>query len=215
MRPATGEVPVRVRAEIDLTMAAGGRTLPGRVHTFTGLPGAEEHLVVAVGPYRRPRGGVPLVRLHSECLTGDVFGSRRCDCGPQLDEALVRIAEHGGYLVYLRQEGRGIGLYAKLDAYRLQDQGLDTFEANRALGYPEDARGYEVAGRMLRALDVLQVDLMTGNPQKAAGLAAGGVAVRRTLPTALHETTENLRYLHAKRRRGFRFAGDHGSLSVS
>ena len=215
MRPGTEGSPVRVRAEIDLTMGVGDQALPGRVHTFTGLPGDEEHLVVALGPFRRPRDGVPLVRLHSECLTGDVFGSWRCDCGPQLDEALARIAGHGGYLVYLRQEGRGIGLYAKLDAYRLQDQGLDTFEANRALGYPEDARGYEVAGRMLRALDVSQVDLMTGNPQKAEGLTAGGVVVRRTVPTALHETCENVRYLHAKRQRGFRFAGDRGSLSVS
>lgn len=209
------EVPVGVRARIDLSMTVGGRPLPCRIHTFTGLAAGEEHLVLAVGPYARPREGIPLVRVHSECLTGDVFGSRRCDCGPQLDESLARIARVGGYLVYLRQEGRGIGLYAKLDAYLLQDQGLDTFEANRVLGYPEDARGFEVAGRMLRALGVAEVDLVTGNPDKAEGLAAGGICIRRIVPTNRHETPENVRYLRAKQERGFRFAGDHDSASVS
>jgi GTP cyclohydrolase II len=212
---AAGERRVGLRVGVDLTIGVGDLEVPARVYTFTGLAPDEEHLVVALGPYRRPNGGVPLVRLHSECLTGDVFGSRRCDCGPQLGESLARIADHGGYLVYLRQEGRGIGLYAKLDAYRLQDHGLDTFEANRALGYVEDAREYQVAGEMLLALGVTRADLMTGNQQKARGLEAGGVVVRRTVPTVLHETTENVRYLHAKRARGFRFAGDGGSLSVS
>ena len=94
-------------------------------------------------------GEPPLTRLHSECLTGDVLGSRRCDCGPQLDEALHRLADEGGLLLYLRQEGRGIGLYAKLDAYVLQDAGLDTYEANLALGYREDERDYTVAAQML------------------------------------------------------------------
>jgi GTP cyclohydrolase II len=204
-----------VRAGVDLTIGVGDLDAPGRVYTFAGLAPDEEHIVIALGPYLKPRGGVPLVRLHSECLTGDVFGSRRCDCGPQLGEALARIADHGGYLVYLRQEGRGIGLYAKLDAYRLQDHGLDTFEANRALGYAEDAREYQVAGEMLLALGVPRLDLMTGNQQKASGLESGGVVVRQTLPTVLHETTENVRYLYAKRARGFRFAGDDGSLSMS
>lgn len=201
---------VGVRTEVELTIRAGGLDVPARLHTFTGLGAEEEHVVIGLGTGLED--GVPLVRLHSECLTGDVLGSRRCDCGPQLDEALTRIAERGGYLVYLRQEGRGIGLYAKIDAYRLQDQGLDTFEANRALGYAEDAREYEIAGEMLLALGVTRVDLMTGNPQKAQGLEASGVAVRRTVPTGLHQTAENVRYLRAKRARGFRFVGDDESL---
>ena len=105
-------------------------------------------------PAASPGGGAPLVRPHSECLTGDVFGSQRCDCGPQLREAVERIADAGGFLLYLRQEGRGIGLYAKLDAYALQDAGLDTYEANVALGPREDERDYTVAAQMLHALGV-------------------------------------------------------------
>ena len=111
----------------------------------------------ATGPPRSTPAAaapVPLVRPHSECLTGDVFGSQRCDCGPQLREAVERIADAGGFLLYLRQEGRGIGLYAKLDAYALQDAGLDTYEANVALGHGEDERDYTVAAQMLHALGV-------------------------------------------------------------
>ena len=109
---------------------------------------------------------VPLIRPHSECLTGDVFGSQRCDCGAQLREAIERIAEAGGYLLYLRQEGRGIGLYDKLDAYLLQDEGLDTYEANLALGHAEDERDYTVAAQMLRALGLPMVALLSNNPTR-------------------------------------------------
>ena len=124
---------------------------------------------------------------------------------------MARIAAVGGYLVYLRQEGRGIGLYAKLDAYRLQDNGVDTFEANRALGYEDDARDYRVAAGMLLALGVARLDLLTGNHQKAADLVDSGLVVRAVLPTRLYQTPENIRYLDAKRARGFKFAAadDH------
>ena len=208
----------RLRAWVDLPVSVGdGRHVQGRVYTFDGMD--DQHIAVGLGPFRRPRGGVPLIRLHSECLTGDVFGSRRCDCGPQLAESMARIAARGGYLVYLRQEGRGIGLYAKLDAYRLQDHGLDTFEANRVLGFADDARDYGVAVEMLGALGVKRVDLITGNPQKVTDLDAGGVVVRRVLPTVLHATGENIRYLDAKRARGFEFVPDqlvdHPPQSVS
>ena len=108
-----------------------------------------------------------LIRPHSECLTGDVFGSERCDCGPQLREAVERIAAAGGYVLYLRQEGRGIGLYSKLDAYALQDAGADTYEANLALGHAEDERSYLAAAQMLHALGASRVDLLSNNPDKA------------------------------------------------
>jgi len=145
---------------------------------------------------------VPLVRPHSECLTGDVFGSRRCDCGPQLREAVERIADAGGYLLYLRQEGRGIGLYDKLDAYVLQDTGLDTYEANLALGHAADERDYTVAAQMLGALAVPSVVLLSSNPDKAAQLTALGVTVTAQVPTHVHLSDANAGYLAAKARWG-------------
>ena len=150
----------------------------------------------ATGP--RAAGGAPLVRLHSECLTGDVFGSQRCDCGPQLREAVERISGAGGYLLYLRQEGRGIGLYAKLDAYALQDAGLDTYEANVALGYGEDERDYTVAAQMLLALGADRIDLLSNNPDKADQLRAAGIDVARRVPTGLHLSPVNADYLATK-----------------
>ena len=128
----------------------------------------------------------PLVRIHSECFTGDVLGSERCDCGPQLLEAVRRIAQVGGLLLYLRQEGRGIGLYAKLDAYGLQDAGLDTYDANLALGYSEDGRDYTVAAQMLGALGLDRVALLSNNPDKGAQLDRLGVTVAERVPTAVH-----------------------------
>ncbi|HEV2887048.1 MAG TPA: GTP cyclohydrolase II [Jatrophihabitans sp.] len=142
----------------------------------------------------------PLVRPHSECLTGDVLGSQRCDCGPQLREAVERIAEHGGYLLYLRQEGRGIGLYAKLDAYALQDAGLDTYQANLALGYAEDERDYTVAAQMLQALGLDRIALLSNNPDKAAQLSRLGVTVTEQVPTGEHLSAANAGYLAAKAR---------------
>jgi GTP cyclohydrolase II len=141
---------------------------------------------------------MPLVRLHSECLTGDVFGSQRCDCGPQLREAVEEIAREGGFLLYLRQEGRGIGLYEKLDAYALQDQGLDTYQANEALGHPADARDYTAAAQMLTALGHTTIALLSNNPDKGAQLQALGISVATRRPTGVFARAANRRYLETK-----------------
>jgi GTP cyclohydrolase II len=139
------------------------------------------------------------VRPHSECLTGDVFGSERCDCGPQLREAAERITDAGGFLLYLRQEGRGIGLYAKLDAYALQDAGLDTYEANVALGHGEDERDYTAAAQMLAAVGADRVRLLSNNPDKAAQLDVLGITVTEQVRTGVHLSEANARYLSTKR----------------
>ncbi|GAW52450.1 MULTISPECIES: GTP cyclohydrolase II [unclassified Nocardioides] len=186
---------VRTSLTVPLRLADGWSG-EARASTFDGLADRGEHLAFRLGS----PSGIPLVRVHSECLTGDVFGSERCDCGPQLHESIRRIAAAGGYLLYLRQEGRGIGLYAKLDAYALQDTGLDTYEANLALGYGEDERDYTVAAQMLRALGVDRVALLTNNPDKADQLARHGVDVVERVPTGVHLTSGNARYLAAKAR---------------
>lgn len=144
----------------------------------------------------------PLVRLHSECLTGDAFGSLRCDCGDQLEQALARIGDEGrGVLLYLRQEGRGIGLLNKLRAYHLQDGGLDTVDANQQLGFPSDARDYATAAAILRQLGITQLRLLTNNPAKAAALASHGITVIERVPLEVPANVWNRRYLEAKRDR--------------
>ncbi|MER6223793.1 GTP cyclohydrolase II [Streptomyces sp. 900105755] len=183
----------RVRVPLRFT---DGYSVNAELVTFHGLTDGQEHVAVVLG--EPTPGTLPLVRLHSECLTGDVFGSARCDCGPQLREAVERIAERGGVLLYLRQEGRGIGLYNKLDAYALQDQGLDTYEANAALGLPEDARDYTAAAQMLTALGITDLDLLSNNPDKAEQLRGLGVTVRDRVPTGVFSTAHNVRYLRAK-----------------
>jgi len=186
-------MPVRTSVTVPLRFPDGYATT-AQVSTFTGLADGKEHLALRLGD----PGPAPLVRLHSECLTGDVFGSERCDCGPQLREAAERITLAGGYLLYLRQEGRGIGLYAKLDAYALQDQGLDTYAANRALGHGDDERDYSVAVQMLSSLAVREIDLLTNNPDKSSQQRAIGMEVRNVVPTGVYATAANVRYLQAK-----------------
>jgi GTP cyclohydrolase II len=198
---------VRTQVALPLRFVDGYATT-AQVFTFDGLVDGREHLVLGLGSAARGSGphpvdaAVPLVRPHSECLTGDVLGSQRCDCGPQLREAVERITDVGGYLLYLRQEGRGIGLYAKLEAYLLQDAGLDTYEANLALGHGEDERDYTVAAQMLHALGVPRVALLSNNPDKAAQLGRLGITVTAQVPTRVHVSVANAGYLATKAGRG-------------
>jgi GTP cyclohydrolase II len=164
------------------------------VVTFTGLVDDREHLAIVFSGW----SGVPTVRLHSECLTGDVFGSARCDCGPQLHEAITLMQQRGGIILYLRQEGRGIGLYNKLDAYRLQDFGVDTFRANRELDFEEDLRDYKPAAQMLLALGVSTIRLLSNNPDKSEQLRVNGVDVIERVATGVFINDSNRRYLQAK-----------------
>lgn len=160
----------------------------------------QDQLALIVG--RLDEGGPVLVRLHSECLTGDVFGSCRCDCGEQLAQGMTRVQEQGqGVVLYLRQEGRGIGLVNKLHAYALQDEGLDTVDANRALGLPDDARDYGYAAAILRDLGVHRVRLLTNNPAKVAALERRGIEVMERLPLPVQPNPANLRYLRTKEER--------------
>ena len=142
-----------------------------------------------------------LCRVHSECLTGDVFGSRRCDCGSQLHTAMRRVAQEGGVILYLRQEGRGIGLSAKLHAYKLQEQGLDTVDANIKLGFAPDLRDYGVGAQILRDLGVRHLRLMTNNPKKMVGLSGHGLDIVEQVPISIPANEDNKRYLDTKRDR--------------
>ena len=201
--PEITRASIRRQVTVPLRFPDGYAT-SARVMTFDGLADGKEHLALGLGDWQRALtksaagGRAPLVRPHSECLTGDVFGSQRCDCGPQLREAVERIAEQGGFLLYLRQEGRGIGLYAKLDAYALQDDGLDTYEANVALGRGEDERDYTAAAQMLLALGVDRVRLLSNNPDKAGQLTGLGIDVTQRIPTGVHLSAANVRYLSVK-----------------
>jgi GTP cyclohydrolase II len=197
MAPDLPDAAIRTQVRVPLRFPDGYATTV-LVTSFRGLVDGREHLALACGSPTT----VPLVRPHSECLTGDVFGSERCDCGPQLREAAERITVAGGYLLYLRQEGRGIGLYDKLDAYALQDTGLDTYEANLALGHAPDERDYTVAAQMLRALGVSTLALLSNNPDKAAQLERLGVTVAARVPTAVHLSEANASYLSTKARNG-------------
>lgn len=182
-------------AVADLPTAYSDR--PFRAHSFQSRLDGVEHLAL-VSPGMA--AGAPLVRIHSECLTGDAFGSLRCDCGPQLQESLRRLAQtQGGILVYMRgHEGRGIGLANKMRAYALQDQGMDTVEANRALGLPDDARDYAQAAHILRALGHDQVRLLSNNPEKAASLRRHGISVTKVEPLIMVPNPFNVRYLETK-----------------
>lgn len=214
--PAQGVSPADLAAWADpahLVVAARAH-LPcaadevAEIVAFRSADDLREHVALIIGVANaRP----PLVRLHSECLTGDVLGSLKCDCGPQLDAALAAMAAEArkplsagggwGVLLYLRQEGRGIGLINKLRAYALQDQGFDTVEANQRLGLPTEARDFAQAARMLELLGIHTIRLLTNNPAKLAALVAAGVEVAERVPHQLPANPHNARYLATKRDR--------------
>ena len=163
--------------------------------------GTDKEHVVAVKGDLRNQEGVP-VRVHSECMTSEILGSLKCDCREQLERALDLIGRsERGAVVYLRQEGRGIGLGNKIRAYALQARGADTYEANRALGFDDDLRRYDIAAQMLKHLGVRSIDLITNSPQKIDGLQAEGVTVRRRIPSRAHTNPYNIGYLRTKRER--------------
>lgn len=169
-----------------------------RIHGFVDKITGEDHIALVMGNPKEHEK--LLVRVHSECLTGDAFGSAKCDCGEQLDFALKSIAKEGaGILIYLRQEGRGIGLINKLKAYELQEKGMDTVEANVALGFPEDARNYAVAAQILKMFEVKQVRLLTNNPQKIEGLEKYGINVAERVPIEIAAKPADLFYLQTKK----------------
>lgn len=182
-----------------------------KMHLYRSLTDGKEHLALTFGwgdaPGDRETPFEPLeepvtVRVHSECFTGDVLGSLRCDCGPQLDAAMSQISVTGkGVILYIRQEGRGIGLEKKLEAYKLQDAGFDTIEANEKLGYPADMREYGVGAQILHDLGVRQMRLLTNNPKKLAGLKGYGLEIVEQLPIAVEPHPHNRRYLETKRDR--------------
>jgi GTP cyclohydrolase II/3,4-dihydroxy 2-butanone 4-phosphate synthase/GTP cyclohydrolase II len=183
-------------SETDLPTARGTFKLV----VFREKKNGREHVAMMMGDVSNLEG-VP-VRVHSECLTSEVLGSLKCDCREQLERALDFVAQNGrGVVLYLRQEGRGIGLGNKIKAYALQQAGADTYDANRQLGFADDLRTYDVAAEMLRALGVRSVDLITNNPLKIAGLVEEGIPVRRRIPSRAEHNPHNVDYLRTKRER--------------
>jgi GTP cyclohydrolase II len=190
----SGALEIAARARLPVAANADAEIVAFRTQAD-----AADHVALIVG---KRDSSPPVIRLHSECLTGDVLGSLKCDCGPQLHEALHQISgANWGILLYLRQEGRGIGLINKLRAYALQDQGFDTVDANIRLGFAIDARDFSVAARMLELLGVKQVRLLTNNPEKVRGLEAEGIMVVERLPLKIAANPHNAHYLQTKKDR--------------
>lgn len=183
---------VRVRNSVEIPLSIG---VTGIFYTFYGFQKHQEHFAIQFG---NPDNNCPLVRVHSECITGDVFQSLRCDCGDQLKEAMEILAQKGGYLIYLRQEGRGIGLYHKIDAYSLQDRGFDTYEANNKLNFPEDGREFNCAANILQALGIQSIKLLSNNPDKSRQISAAGIKVTKMISTGVYANKHNISYLKAK-----------------
>jgi GTP cyclohydrolase II len=167
-----------------------------RIRAFRDPGDGKEHAILYVGDLSQ---GSPLVRVHSECLTGDAFHSLRCDCGPQLHASMKAIQERGhGAIAYMRQEGRGIGLYSKMQAYALQDTGMDTLDANLALGLPADARKYDFAAEMLYSMGIQSIELVTNNPDKRDQLTQYGIKISNRVPIIVGQCAENRNYMQTK-----------------
>lgn len=167
-----------------------------RIRAFRDPGDGKEHAILYVGDLSE---GSPLVRVHSECLTGDAFHSLRCDCGPQLHASMKAIQERGhGAIAYMRQEGRGIGLYSKMQAYALQDTGMDTLDANLALGLPADARKYDFAAEMLYSMGIQSIELVTNNPDKRDQLTQYGIKISNRVPIIVGQCAENRNYMQTK-----------------
>ncbi|WP_255551756.1 GTP cyclohydrolase II [Erythrobacter crassostreae] len=196
----SGALKIVTRAKLPVTASQTAEIVAFRSSSDT-----REHVALIIGKQNGDRA--PLVRLHSECLTGDILGSLKCDCGPQLDAALHAMADHAendggwGALLYMRQEGRGIGLINKLRAYRLQDDGFDTVDANQRLGLPDEARDFATAARMLKLLGATTIRLMTNNPKKVDALASAGISITERVKHQLPDNPFNERYLATKRDR--------------
>ncbi|CAV19107.1 GTP cyclohydrolase II [Vibrio sp. 10N.222.51.C8] len=185
-----------VRARIDFKVGVTS-SIDAELLSFHGLKTDKEHVAVIFKSADKTQD-IPLVRMHSECLTGDVFHSSRCDCGEQLDETIRIMGETGGVILYLRQEGRGIGLYNKIDAYRLQSEGMNTYEANNHLGFGDDLRDFTEAAEMLRALGTTKIRLVTNNPKKINELKSFGIEIEEVVNTSAHIKSGNESYLKAK-----------------
>jgi len=185
-----------VRARVDFKVGAKSN-IDAELLSFHGLKTEKEHVAV-IFKKADINQEAPLVRMHSECLTGDVFHSSRCDCGEQLDETINRMGESGGIILYLRQEGRGIGLYNKIDAYKLQSEGMNTYEANNHLGFGDDLRDFTEAAEMLKALGAERIRLVTNNPKKINDLKEYGIQIEEVVNTSAHVKDGNEGYLKAK-----------------
>ncbi|MGF1834134.1 GTP cyclohydrolase II [Photobacterium sanguinicancri] len=191
---------VNVRARVPFKVGLKSN-IPADLLSFNGLESGKEHVAVIFRDADKLES-VPLVRMHSECLTGDVFHSSRCDCGEQLDETINKMGEQGGVILYLRQEGRGIGLYNKIDAYELQSQGMNTYEANNHLGFGDDLRDFTEAALMLKALGLSTIRLVTNNPKKIRELEENGITIAEVVGTKAHVKDGNESYLKTKASHG-------------
>ncbi|WP_057830770.1 GTP cyclohydrolase II [Colwellia sp. TT2012] len=185
-----------IRTRISLKIGPNS-DIPAEMVSFKDLVSDKEHVALVLGQADTLQK-VPLVRIHSECLTGDVFHSSRCDCGEQLDEAIALMAAEGGVIIYLRQEGRGIGLYNKIDAYKLQSEGMNTYQANNHLGFGDDLRDFTEAGQMLEALNIHHLKLLTNNDLKVKALTDYGLRVAEVISTSTFIKEDNVDYLKAK-----------------
>ncbi|MFT6984425.1 MAG: GTP cyclohydrolase II [Psychromonas sp.] len=190
----------KIRTKISLKIGANSQ-IEAQIASFNHLASDKEHIAIIFG--KADEWSIsPIVRIHSECLTGDVFHSSRCDCGEQLNEAIELMEKEGGIIIYLRQEGRGIGLYNKIDAYKLQSEGMDTYQANNQLGFEDDLRDFTEAGQMLKALNIEKLQLLTNNPLKVKALQDYGITVDKVISTSTFIKDDNESYLRSKAKNG-------------